>query len=405
MGKQTNSDTLLPDFASSKNRRRIESLSSQHSSRPRHKRWAIIVPPADPGSLGDEAMIQALTTKLRRKLYTVDLLVSDVNQDWSHIDGIRRKVSEKDYLEALPDYANFYLIGADVLDGYYSAKTPQKLLWYTFVAAHLSGRATIIGSSFNRTPTKEVIASFSILPTSVRVCMRDKFSLNNFKEKTGRDATLVSDVAFLLKPAISDHTSPYTRWTHEQKLIGQKVVGVNMSQHSFLDIGFGDPKYNARYMAAELRRVLDSRPEISLIFLPHDIRPNFGDAEILSGVFSQLSEKYPNRVKLVDTKLVGAAGIKAIARTVNVIVSGRMHLAIASLGTGVPVASMVYQGKFEGLYAHFNIEGLTVSPRDVLDNKGKFAEIITILLTQEQELREKIAQHLPAVLKLSKNNL
>ncbi len=80
-----------------------------------------------------------------------------------------------------------------------------------------------------------------------------------------------------------------------------------------------------------------------------------------------------------------------------------MHLAIACLGQSTPPVSIVYQGKFEGLMAHFGLDGLTFAP----DAVGQSPEPDTQLAAatdQAAALRQKIAQALPGVTALSQSN-
>jgi polysaccharide pyruvyl transferase WcaK-like protein len=54
--------------------------------------------------------------------------------------------------------------------------------------------------------------------------------------------------------------------------------------------------------------------------------------------------------------------IKALSGQVDLVLTGRMHLAIAALGMGTPAFCTVYQGKFEGLMQMFELEGMTITP-------------------------------------------
>ena len=81
-----------------------------------------------------------------------------------------------------------------------------------------------------------------------------------------------------------------------------------------------------------------------------------------------------------------------------------MHLAIAALGMEVPVMAATYQGKFEGLFQHFGINGeFLLSPQEFLSDvvEDKFS----YFLTQIPKLKAQISATLPKVLTLSYQNI
>ena len=54
-----------------------------------------------------------------------------------------------------------------------------------------------------------------------------------------------------------------------------------------------------------------------------------------------------------------------------------MHLAIASLGMGVPVGCITYQGKFQGLIeGFFDLYDVCIKPEDVFCSSDRFVEFV-----------------------------
>lgn len=51
--------------------------------------------------------------------------------------------------------------------------------------------------------------------------------------------------------------------------------------------------------------------------------------------------------------------------SLDAVVTGRMHLAIACLGQSVPAACISYQDKVEGLYQLLGLEGLAIDAQFV----------------------------------------
>jgi polysaccharide pyruvyl transferase WcaK-like protein len=96
--------------------------------------------------------------------------------------------------------------------------------------------------------------------------------------------------------------------------------------------------------------------------------------------------------------------MKAISGVCDLVLSGRMHLAIASLGQGVPVICLTYQDKFEGLMEYFDLTGNTFSPQAVLDSDD-LSERMFDYLDNCSELKKKVRDALPKVIEMSRANV
>ena len=97
------------------------------------------------------------------------------------------------------------------------------------------------------------------------------------------------------------------------------------------------------------------------------------DLEVLREFRSILEPELQASTRLIEEKC-SARQVKAISGHCDLILSGRMHLAIASLGQGVPVVCLTYQDKFEGLMEHFGLKGNTFLPRSILQGDQLVAE-------------------------------
>ena len=96
------------------------------------------------------------------------------------------------------------------------------------------------------------------------------------------------------------------------------------------------------------------RHRVSWLLLPHDFRGERGDNAALAPLAQRVGATLGERVLHAGEPL-SAAQLKAMAGVTDGIVTGRMHLAIAALGRGVPVAALTYQDKFQGLWTHFDL--------------------------------------------------
>ena len=88
----------------------------------------------------------------------------------------------------------------------------------------------------------------------------------------------------------------------------------------------------------------------------------------------------------------------------DLILTSRMHLAIAALGSGVPVACMPYLGKFEGLLKHFGFDGITIEP-DRAVVPAELSAFLLSVLPRREALRRQVAERLPDVRQAALLNL
>ena len=98
-----------------------------------------------------------------------------------------------------------------------------------------------------------------------------------------------------------------------------------------------------------------------------------------------------------------AAEVQALCAELDIVLSGRMHCAIACLSQGTPVACITYQDKFEGLFEHFGLQGMTIDP-EVSLRSGKLLEFFLPIYQNRDNLRKQIEARLPAVRQLAEAN-
>ena len=148
---------------------------------------------------------------------------------------------------------------------------------------------------------------------------------------------------------------------------------------------------------------LAADPNRSILMLPHDGRPwPTGDVEVCEAAHDALAERFPGRVAMLRPPLMSWE-LKHLAGMVDVVMTGRMHLAIAALGMGTPPLCIAYLNKFEGLFQLFEIDGLVVSPDSVARPEAMLAKLED-LVTRRAELEAAIQAKLPDVLALSLKN-
>jgi len=261
--------------------------------------------------------------------------------------------------------------------------------------------ATIVGFSFNATPRRPAIHALSHLHPDVRVNVRDQASLDRFTRIVGIPAALCADVAFLMAPA-SEPEPDIENWIGQMRAVGRIPVGININAHAF---SVQIARTGAATLAANIARQLAAagdRNKLAYLLIPHDVKRQSGDITLLRSLEESLrSAGFPHvRYALMDNP----ARIKRIAGLLDLMVTGRMHLAIASLGMKTPVLSIEYQDKFEGLYRHVGLAADDmIDPAQCLSDE--LAMRISSAIARRDDTRRTITANLPRVADLAIGNL
>lgn len=393
-----------------KDARRLEPPSSPAFS-------SVLIVPSDAfrvtGSFGDDATLTATVSALRSRGLAgrVGIVTADgsvpaqlARDGFRGVNAWKGADAGSRFVRALADYGAVVVVGADMMDGHYSLIATLKLLRYAVLGAAAGRSSVILGFSFNEQPSRYAIAGLRELGSGVSVNVRDVVSLARFKAAVDRSADLVADVAFLLQP---DGASAAVRaaggWIEEQRAQGRLVLGFNIHpmlvKWTDLHAVHALEESGARAIA----KVVDECG-VSILLLPHDSRPMFGDEEMLRRIEARVRDTSDGHVHLC-TELIRAAEVKAVAARLDLVVTGRMHLAIAALGMGVPIGGFAYQGKFSGLLKHFGLDdSLLLSGADAM-NAERLEEFLKSLLQQRVPAQASVRAHLAAVVQLAAGNL
>jgi polysaccharide pyruvyl transferase WcaK-like protein len=293
------------------------------------------------------------------------------------------------------------IVGADVLDGGYGPWIANRLLAVADLAASRKIPTTILGFSFKREPAVDLREIWSTLNPAVIVNVRDPQSMARFQAFSGREATLVADCAFMLKEKAGPISGMVKAWTGAKRKQGRRILGINFHPQLF---GADDGGFARLTKAFERAlRELAEQDNMSFVVLPHDNRPN-SDRATLEAFSASLDEALREEVLFVGDE-VGPAEIKAIAANLDGVVTGRMHLAIASLGVGTPVIALTYKDKFEGLFDHFDLPSWLLSTPEAASEPGDLTALIRRFGESLQPLRSQVESHLPDVRLAARRNI
>ncbi len=380
----------------------------------------LVIIPCDPetvgGSRGDEAMIMAVMQYYKKVDSSIRIFIVVTNQEginyvkkiggkpistWDGAYPLKRVYNS--ILETKP--REVVILGADCMDGYYSPYLSLMILaFYDLFKA--SGITTyLLGFSFNMHPSALMLTAFRSVNKNLVFRLRDAVSLERFKKKTFASCELVADAAFLLQPDYNfPEFSEFQEIVEKQRSIGKQIIGFNF--HPMLK-NKQSPSEIMSYtssLAKYLVKILDKHQNIFLLLIPHDDRSRLSDTLVLDTIDKYLSEKRYSSRYYYRKDVFSASQLKALCSLLDGLISSRMHLAIAALGQEKPVMAATYQGKFEGLFKHFDLdENLLLSPEQFISEH--FITVLDMFLSDLVNIHEKIKLKLPDVQRLSEKNL
>jgi len=375
------------------------------------EKTALFIPPADtPGGLGDDAMLSASMNYLvEHDFKKIGIIALNQGAHWKDLELVSQAVQvtllqdKLRLVHAISHYSHLYCVGADMMDGHYSDEATLKRLRLVALAATLGLDTTILGFSFNDCPSPAALNALANLPKNVRICCRDAISYERLTHHLKRPIKLVADVAFLLKATPElDRAAQVVQWVKGQKASDRLVIGININNLFLRYIQKSENKELANIFVETFASLSEQHSNLSFLMIPHDNRGEVSDDSLAKDVLQALPlalQPYCSKVPFPCR----AAEIKAICAELDFVLTGRMHLAIACLGQGTPVAGIAYQGKFEGLFKHFELTGMTIEPQQLL-NPGALSQFMLDLLQQRQSLREQIQAKLPEVQTLARAN-
>lgn len=377
----------------------------------------VLVAPSDPWSLigarGDDAMIGAAVGLIRAANPGVEVAICTASAAASAAAVARgfrplEVWGREEFVDPIIAMLRMYrpdalvILGADIMDGAYGAGPAARLLVLADLAARSGVATTVLGFSFNARPAAALRDILDELHPNVRLNLRDTLSRERFSSFTAANAHLVADSAFLLQPRESEATRRLAAWADTRRAAGRAVLGFNIHPMLLKPATPAQVTALVERSAAALLAVAAERP-VSWLLLPHDYRGAQGDDACLAPIADRLAARLGEDLLHLDGEHA-AAELKAIAGGLDGVVAGRMHLAIASLGMGVPVLAITYQDKFEGLYRHFALpDWLLLSPQAMLTEDVPRERLVRFVDTLVP-LREQVAEKLPAVRLAARDN-
>lgn len=377
----------------------------------------LVVMPSDPwtlvGAKGDEAMIQSVVTQIQAASPTLEvgvLTASPMASEAARALGYQALEVWDGGVSVMAEAVHEFgadvmaVLGADCMDGYYNPMTTLTMLAVSDLAARDGVRVSILGFSFNDRPDERLRSVFECVSERVLINVRDEISFNRFRSFCRAKVQLVADSAFQLRPVVdSQVVLSLKRWVERQHQVGRTVLGLNVHPMLLGEPGPLQIQQLIDQVAQEVCRYLD-QGETCIALISHDYRDAIGDDVCLRPLYRVLSKRFGERIYYDETRCK-AAELKGLAGALDGVVTGRMHLAIAALGMGVPVAALTYQDKFQGLMKHFELpQSLLLAPAR-LRQSGALFELLAGFEANLPDLLVKTNSALPQVSVASMRNV
>lgn len=328
------------------------------------------------GSLGDMAMFAALLQSLRTRNSEATFTIIGMRNHSMVVPGVGEvpviaawegRAGSIAFDSVIRQNHALFVMGADILDGHYGAARVARIVSYCNHSVMLGFPATTLGFSFNNHPRRPTVHALSRLHPKVTVNVRDQPSLDRFTQMTKIPATLCADCAFLMPPA-TEPESEAESWISAQHDAGRSPVGVNLNAHVLPPLLTQIDTDALITRLAEQLVLAAEMNNLAFMLIPHDLKPQSGDVSMLLALEKKLQKNGFPHVRY--TPIDHPDKIKRVTGLLDLVITGRMHLAIASLGSGTPTLSITYQDKFEGLYQHFGLSlEHTIAPRQCLNDE------------------------------------
>jgi polysaccharide pyruvyl transferase WcaK-like protein len=260
----------------------------------------------------------------------------------------------------------------------------------------------LISCSFNPSPPESVRRAARKMLCETRVHARDAYSAERLSALLKRPVSHSADVAFGLLPECTDHSLQIVNWIRSQESFGRRVIALNVNLLPITMQLAGRENEYVRQWGQWLKELTGQK--LSFVFLPHDYRGEWSDEVALASLFERALPDTRCCCFLPNARL-HAAEIKYVVSNCFLVVTGRMHLAIASMGAGVPVIAYAYQSKFEGTLRLFGIESCVRPILGIFKCVGDEVAFALEVANKVERLRSLVHSHSDEVLALARRNI
>jgi len=371
----------------------------------------VVVTPASPGSKGDEGMVRGCLSLLANSTEFV-MLNPDHSPLWSDIIFDKNSYPPREHTGAFSKFYNsitphdvFIVLGADVIDGTCGLEPSLKRL--KLIEAALAVGATVhIFCSFRSDVNNQIITQLKQI-RDANFYLRDLHSLKRFKDQTGLEAEYFPDFFIYCSKQETDRCRAAKKLLAEVRIAGKTIIGLNFSEHAFRSFSdIHDNTNRKKYVADVLVSLCSTINDPYFLLISHDDRRwnNFPpDSDYQHIAYKWLkAHGYRSNTSLLDPYITYPQ-ILSLLDGLDMVVSGRMHLALAAfrchvipiclMGTGKGYSSA---DKMRGIFDKF-IGRTELVP----SNMTEFISVLNMLSDQSDVLKARLKESLLAIEKES----
>lgn len=356
------------------------------------------------GNIGDQAMLESFMQNSTGPLAIITSDVRSLKIPEGHISRVAvheipdlvkglpvlRLGATRRLIHLLRGAKSYSVIGADIMDGVYSPEQSVARMSSINCALIMGVDARILGFSWSPNAGHSAKSAMRRLNCGARIYARDPRSLDRLKQDGVTNAQLVADTVFSLD---AHQDVPVLKsWIESRKESGRRIAIVNISGLISRDVDLSKD-----YLEI-IEHLIASN--YSVLLLPHVIRRGDDDSNAIANLANSLPKADEN-IHRVDY-LLEPGQVKALVSHVDVVVTGRMHLAVISLSAGVPTITFGTQGKVEGLYALVHLASFCVAPQAGVG--VRCIELLNTIDRDRLQICSSISNALPEILNSSKRN-
>jgi polysaccharide pyruvyl transferase WcaK-like protein len=363
---------------------------------PGDPRWHVLVAPPGGGNIGDQAMVEAFlenTSGGVRIVVRTDVDFTVPAEHAARVDmhplpalihgaGAAHRESLEGYRRLLASARSLTVVGADAMDGAYDVRASVRRADAATLARQAGVDARILGFSWNGAAHPAARrAMLRAGRAGVHLMLRDPVSAARARDAGLPGVTEVADAVFAARTVssgvVAQHLGPAP---------GPYVV-INASGLIARNLD------QVAELGGTVRALLDSGRRV--VLLPHVLRSTSNDLTPCRALHERLDDP---RVVFIDRQL-SPAEVRGLCAGAELVIAGRMHLAIQALWSAVPAVTLATQGKVEGLMELLGTQSLCVVPTVGLHDR--LQPLIMDVLGNRERYSEQIGSRLPLVRQLA----
>ena len=294
-----------------------------------------VISPDSAGSKGDEAVVRGALTVFRGADVTL-LTPNNPQFSWSSelldlAGSFNEKMVRFDELEnSIIKSTTLIVLGTDIVDGTDRIDSSLCRLGAVEKNKKLGGKSLIF-LSFRSNVNEKILSKIELIGDDLDKVLwfcRDFKSIEHFNRQCGLSCSFFPDFAFYVKSISSIKSEKIINLISEKKK-GKVVVGVNNCHHSFISFYPYSIENIRRYVSDVVRTVKEELGDVLFVFIPNDIRQWGGmwsDYKFAQFAFCICEDE--GIVLPADLKFIK---LLSIVSHLDLVITGRMHLAISSI--------------------------------------------------------------------------